>query len=235
MWCQHWHNKLTQTHISCQPISLSNSAALYLEVGLVVMAGVWEWGLPVSGSVVRSPLAEEREISPVYKHTEIAQYQGLKDAWIQCWVMFLQHVYLLIHTYFDTYVHLKDYLLWDYLHRKLEHLSLSNMESGGSSFSKSISTHDTYWEMPPSNFSAAMLFTYKLHICQSLGGYLFTRINIDICLLASSAQSVSRLLFVCPESIFLLHPHLLSKAAAIHGENTLYNSTLRLPVWTDEL
>lgn len=29
---------------------------------------------------------------------------------------------------------------------------------------------------------------------------------------------MSRWLFVCPESIFLLHPHLLSKAAAITGK-----------------
>lgn len=66
------------------------------------MAEVWEWGLPVSGSLVLSPSADEREISPVHKHTGITHYQGLMDACVQCWVMFVQHVYLCIYTSRET-------------------------------------------------------------------------------------------------------------------------------------
>lgn len=61
------------------------------------MAVVWGRGLPASGSLALSPLAEEREISPVHKHTGITHHQGLMDAWRQCWVMLLQHVYLCIY------------------------------------------------------------------------------------------------------------------------------------------
>ncbi len=76
------------------PSSSSSSSRPYLEVGLTFMAGVWDWGLPASGSLVLSPLAEEREISPVHKHTGITHYSGLMDAWMQCWTVFLEHVYL---------------------------------------------------------------------------------------------------------------------------------------------
>lgn len=102
MWC--WlarhANKLTQAHISCLSRSLPSSSLLYLEVGLAVMAEVWEWGLPASGSLVLSPLAEEREISPVHKHTGITYNQGLMDAWIHCWVMLPQHIYLCLNQGF---------------------------------------------------------------------------------------------------------------------------------------
>lgn len=75
VWCQHKQTD-TNTHKLPTPLSLQlfSTAPLYLEVGLVVMAEVWEWGLPASGSVVLSPLAEEREISRVHKHTGITHY-----------------------------------------------------------------------------------------------------------------------------------------------------------------
>lgn len=92
-----------------------------------------------------------------------------------------------------------------------------------------INCRDT---LPP--FQVWMLFTYTSCPCQSVGGYLFVRNQywyFLFCLLASSAQSVSRQLFVCPESIFLLHPHLLSKAAAIAGKRPYVTQSYSMNRW----
>ena len=185
-------HKHTDTHISSLSLSLSLSPThLYLEVGLAVMAEVWEWGLPASGSLVLSPSAEEREISPVHKHTGITHYQGLMDASLQCWVMFVQHAYLCIYTSRETgafSVHVRASFLRLLAVRltppRVRALWASQAQKPmrGRLVSESKSTHDklSRYTSTVSNLNHAMLFTYKLCPCQSVGGYLFVRINIGI-------------------------------------------------------
>lgn len=154
------------------------------------MAEVWEWGLPASGSLVLSPLAEEREISQIHKHTGITHHQGLRDTWIQCWVMFLQHVYLCIYMSFE----MRAFFFHVHASLRLLAVRLPPQRVGapwafqtlkpmvGRLVSKSKSTHDKLlrYASSISNLNRAMLFTYKLCPCQSVGGYLFVRINIGI-------------------------------------------------------
>lgn len=142
--------------------------------------------------------------------------------------------------------HLKDYLQWDYLHRELGHFEPfkhRNQRGVGGWWrglvSESKSTHDKLlrYASSISKLNRAMLFTYKLCPCQSVGGYLFVRINIGIFysvyLQVLPSQWVGGYLFVQNQYFVTSSP---AKQSSCHRrEKTLCNSARSVANWTDEL